>query len=99
MSEHVVPIRTYFFVFVALMLLLFLTVAVSWKNLGSWNLVIALAVGITKATLIMLFFMHVKYCSKLVWVFAASSFIFLIIMIGMTFGDYLSRGWIPVGGH
>jgi cytochrome c oxidase subunit 4 len=97
MTGHVVPIRTYFFVFVALMALLVLTVVVSWIPLGSGNLAVAMTIGIIKATLIILFFMHVRYSSKLVWVFAASSFVWLAIMLLITFSDYLSRGWIPIG--
>jgi cytochrome c oxidase subunit 4 len=102
-THHVVPIKTYGLVFAALMVLLVLTVIVSWYDLGALNLAIAMTIAIVKATLIILYFMHARYGSRLVWVFAASSFLFLFIMIAITFGDYLSRGWLDTphlpGGH
>jgi cytochrome c oxidase subunit IV len=102
-THHVVPIKTYGIIFAALMVLLLLTVGVAQLDLGSANLAIAMAVAIVKATLIILYFMHARYGTRLVWVFAASSFLFLFILIAITFGDYLSRGWIDVtpmpGGH
>lgn len=102
-AHHVVPIKTYVIVFTALMVLLFLTVGVAQLHLGSLNLAVAMLVAIVKATLIILFFMHAKYGTRLVWVFAASSFLFLAIMLLITFGDYLTRGWVETtpmpGGH
>jgi cytochrome c oxidase subunit IV len=102
-AHHVVPIKTYLLVFGSLMVLLALTVGVAKLDLGSANLAIAMLVAIVKATLIILYFMHARYGTRLVWVFAASSFLFLFIMIVITFGDYLSRGWLDTtplpGGH
>jgi cytochrome c oxidase subunit IV len=100
-AHHVVPIKTYLGIFAALMVLLFLTVGVAQFDLGSANLAIAMLVAIVKATLIVLYFMHAKYGSRLVWVFASASFLFLFIMIAITFGDYLSRPWLgttPMSG-
>lgn len=102
MSGHVVPIRTYFTIFILLMVLLFITYAASLVNLGphgSLNLAIAMTIAIVKATLIILFFMHVKYSSRLVWVYAGASFVWLLIMFAITFGDYLTRGWMPVSHY
>jgi cytochrome c oxidase subunit IV len=102
-AHHVVPIKTYLLVFTALMVLLALTVGVAQLDLGAANLAIAMLVAIVKATLIILYFMHARYGTRLVWVFAASSFVFLFIMLAITFGDYLSRGWLDTtplpGGH
>jgi cytochrome c oxidase subunit IV len=94
--HHVVPIKTYVIIFTALMVLLLMTVGVAQLDLGSANLAIAMLVAIVKATLIILYFMHARYGTRLVWVFAASSFLFLFILIAITFGDYLSRGWLEV---
>lgn len=87
-------LRTYYLIFLALMLLLALTVAVSFVDLGAFNELIALAIAAVKAVLVILFFMHVRYSSRLTWVFAAAGFVWLLIMVGWTFSDYLSRGWM-----
>jgi len=95
--HHVVPPSTLFAVFAALLVLMVLTVIVAFQPLGNFNLPIALTIAVIKATLIMLFFMEVKYGSKLLWVFAGTSFVFLLIMLIMTMNDYLTRQWVHVG--
>jgi cytochrome c oxidase subunit IV len=65
-------------------------------HLGPLNLPVAMLIAIVKAVLIMLFFMHVKYSSKMVMLFSGVAFIFLFILVGLTMSDYLTRGWIPV---
>lgn len=92
-GHHIVPIRTYAVVFTTLLVLLVLTVAIAYVHLGALALPIAMAIAIVKALLIIMFFMEVKYQSKLVWVFAGSSFVFLIIMFVMTMNDYATRVW------
>jgi cytochrome c oxidase subunit 4 len=52
-------------------------------------------IGIVKATIIILFFMHVRYSSKMVWVIAAAGFVWLLILVGLTLTDYFSRTWLP----
>jgi cytochrome c oxidase subunit 4 len=59
---------------------------------------IAMAIAIAKTALIIIFFMHVRVSSRLTQVFAASSFIWLLILFVITMGDYLSRGWPPSAG-
>ena len=74
------------------MALLFLTWGLARINLGSFNIVVMLSIAIIKTVLVILFFMHVKYSPRLVWVFVAAGFIWLTIMIDLTLSDYLTRG-------
>lgn len=94
---HIVPPKVYAMVFLALMVFMAITVAVSFFDLGYFNLPIALTIAVIKTTLIIMFFMEVKYGSRLLWVFVCSSFIFLLIMFFMTMNDYWTRGWSPTG--
>ena len=97
MSEHVVSRKIYFAIFGALMVLTGLTVWVAQFNLpGSWNAIVALSIAVFKATLVVLYFMHVRYSSKLTWVFVCAGIIWLIILLAFTLSDYLTRGWVPI---
>jgi cytochrome c oxidase subunit 4 len=93
--HHVVPKSTYVIIFVWLLVLLVLTVAASKVDLGFWNAPVALTIAIVKAVLIVLFFMHVRYSSRLVQLFAASGFVWLAIMLSFTMADVWARlaGW------
>jgi cytochrome c oxidase subunit IV len=93
--EHVTPQGVYFGIFGALMVLTIITVAVAWVNLGTLNVLVALGVAIIKATLVVLYFMHVKYSSKLTWIVVGSGVFWLIILLSITMADYLTRGWMP----
>jgi cytochrome c oxidase subunit 4 len=75
------------------MVLTAVTVGAAFVNLGSFNFPVAISIAITKATLVILFFMHVKYSSRLTKMIVAMSFFFLFILFGLTLTDYLSRGW------
>jgi cytochrome c oxidase subunit 4 len=92
--EHHVPKRTYFVVFGALMVLTVLTVAVAFRDLGSLNVLVALAVAGAKATMVVLFFMHVKYSSRLTQLVVIAALAWLAILFGITMTDYLTRGWL-----
>jgi cytochrome c oxidase subunit 4 len=92
MSGHISPKSSYYTIFGALMVLTAVTVAVAFVNLGAFNFPVALGIAITKATLVVLFFMHVKYSSQLTKMFVAMAFFFLAILFGLTMTDYLSRG-------
>jgi cytochrome c oxidase subunit IV len=96
---HVLPLSIYFGVFTALLVLTGTTVAVAFVDLGPMNNVVAMAIATLKATLVILFFMHVKYSSKLTSIVVASGFLWLGIMVGLTFVDYGTRGWFGVAGH
>jgi len=94
MSGHVTPKSLYYFVFLALMIGTALTVLVAKFDLGPFNNVVMLAIACAKALLVVLFFMHVRWSTRLTWVVAASGFFWLIILFGLTMGDYMSRGWM-----
>jgi cytochrome c oxidase subunit IV len=91
-SEPHVSIRTYALVFLALLVLTGLTTAIAFLDLGgSINTMVALAIAVGKALLVILYFMHVRYSDKLTWVFAAAGFFWLLILIGGTMDDVLTR--------
>src|ERR671927_1079304 len=93
MSEHIVPRKTYYSVFGALIVLTALTVFAANINFGRMNDVIAMTIAVTKMMLVLLFFMHVRYSSRLLWVIVASMFFWLLILLLLTLTDYTSRGW------
>jgi cytochrome c oxidase subunit 4 len=93
MAGHISPIKTYITIFGALMVGTVITVAAAFVNLGALNFPVAISIAIVKATLVVLFFMHLKYSSKLTKLVCASAFFFLIVLFGLTMTDYLSRGW------
>jgi cytochrome c oxidase subunit 4 len=99
MSVHVVPLRVYFVIFVSLMVLTAATVAVAYVDLGPLNTVLALAIAVSKATLVILYFMHVRYSANLTKLVVAGSFLWLLIMLGITMTDYWSRGWLMTPGR
>jgi len=96
MSGHVVPRKVYYAVFAALLVLTAITTAVAFVDLGPWNTVVALGIAFLKATLVALFFMHVKYSSRLTQVVVAGGLFWLAILIVLTLSDFVSRGWLPV---
>jgi cytochrome c oxidase subunit IV len=94
MSGHVAPKSMYYTVFGALIVGTALTVGAAEVDLGALNNVVMLAIACTKALLVILFFMHVRWSSRLTWVVAASGFVWLLILFGITMTDYLTRGWV-----
>jgi cytochrome c oxidase subunit 4 len=92
-EHHVVSPTIYVVVFVALLVGTALTVWASFIDLGPWNPVIALAIATSKATLVVLYFMHVKYSSKLTKLTISAGLFTLLALIGMTLSDYISRAW------
>ena len=94
MNSHIVPPKTYITIWASLMLLLLLTWGIAQVNLGTFNIVAALTIAVTKMLLVILFFMHVRYSKPLTWLFVAAGFIWLLIMIDLTLSDYLTRGLV-----
>ena len=94
MSGHVAPKSLYYTVFGALILGTFLTVVVARIDLGAMNNVAMLAIACTKALLVILFFMHVRWSSRLTWVVVASGVFWLMILFSLTMNDYMTRGWV-----
>ena len=93
MAGHISPKSTYIAIFGALMVCTILTVIAAFINLGNLNFPVALTIAVFKATLVVLFFMHVKYSSKLTKLIVGVAFFFLGILLTLTATDYLSRGW------
>ena len=71
--------------------LLVLTVGFSFVNLGPLNFVVALGIAVLKALLVVLFFMEVRWSSQMIWVFAAAGIVWLVLLIGGTLTDVVSR--------
>jgi cytochrome c oxidase subunit 4 len=93
-AHHVPSLKPYFVVFGILMIGTALTVAVAFFDLGPLNNVVMLTVAIVKAMFVVLYFMHVRWGSRLTWVIAGSGFLWLLIMFSFTLMDYMSRGWL-----
>jgi cytochrome c oxidase subunit 4 len=97
MSEHIVQPRIYLFIFLALMMGTGLTVLAAFYDFpGPLNAVVALTIAVIKATLVILYFMHVRYSGRLIWLVIGSALFWLAIMFAITFSDYSSRGWLPI---
>jgi cytochrome c oxidase subunit 4 len=94
MSGHIVSPRIYYVIFITLIVLTGVTVWVAFLDLKFMNTIVALTIAVTKATLVVLFFMHMKYSTRLTWVVAASGVVWLAIMVALMMSDYLSRGWV-----
>jgi len=96
-QDHVVPVTTYVMVFLALMVGTGLTVAASYVDLGIWNTPVAMVIAITKASLVVLFFMHLKYSPRLLWVWVGAAVFFLGQLVLGTGADYLARAFLNLG--
>lgn len=96
MSEHIVQPRVYLVIFLALMLGTALTVIAAFRDFpGPLNAVVALTIAVVKATLVVLYFMHVRYSSRLIWLVIGSALFWLAIMFALTVSDYWTRTWLP----
>jgi cytochrome c oxidase subunit 4 len=98
MSAHVVSLRVYCAVFAALMFFTAVTVGVAYLDLGPLNVIVALAIAVTKAVLVILYFMHIRYSTRLTRLVVASGFFWLWVLIAFTMSDVVSRGWLGFPG-
>lgn len=99
MSEHhILPVKLYFGIFAALMLFTALTVWVAFQDFGPFNDVIALGIATVKAALVVLYFMHVRYESRLVSISVVTGIAWLGVLVLLILMDYMSRGWLPFPG-
>jgi len=99
MKKPVVSIKTYTLTFLSLLALALATTLIGFVNLGPFSMVIAVTIAAAKATLIASFFMHALYESKVVRVILSGGIIWFLIMVTLTLGDYMTRGWVlPLGG-
>ena len=98
MSEHIVPVRIYVTIFLVLLVGTALTVWAPFQDFP-WqlNTIVAMTIAITKATFVVLYFMHVRYSTRLIWVILAAALFWMAIMFALTFSDYWTRGWISSG--
>jgi cytochrome c oxidase subunit 4 len=96
-DHHIVPRKVYYTIFGILMLCTYLTVQIAFFDLGALNTVAALGIAVLKATLVVLFFMHVKYSTRLTWVVVLGSIFWFGILLTLTMSDYLTRAWRTYG--
>lgn len=98
-SEHIVPIGIYVAVFLSLVVLTWVTTFVSTLDLGRLNIFVALSIAIFKASLVLLFFMHVKYATRLTKMIVMSGIYWLILLLFIVMMDLWTRGWMGVPGR
>jgi cytochrome c oxidase subunit IV len=100
-EEHHIGPATYWVIFAVLMVLLVVTVIAARINFGYAliNVAVALAIAVVKAVLIVLYFMHVRYTTRLIQLFVSFGFFWLLVLIGFTLNDYLTRTWLPTLGR
>ena len=93
---HILPPSVYYGIFGALMVLTALTVGAAYVDLGVLNIGVALGIAVVKASLVVLFFMHVKYSSRLIWIVLGGGLFWLAILLSLLMLDYGSRGWMNI---
>lgn len=99
MKQPAVSIKAYTFTFLALLALVLITSLIGFLDLGPFTMVVALTIATMKAILIASFFMHALYESKVIRVILAGGVIWFLIMVSLTLGDYMTRGWVlKLGG-
>ena len=96
MTQHIVEKKTYYAVFGSLMALLAATVGIAYLHLGKLNVIAAVTIAFAKAILIVLYFMHVRYSPRLIWIFVGAGFFWLGILFALSFADFFTRGWLPL---
>lgn len=95
MSGHVVSVRIYLLIFIALLVLTGTTVGVAYLDMGGHlNTIVAISIACFKAMLVVLYFMHLRYTGHLLKIVAASGLLWLVILLALTMSDYLTRDWI-----
>ena len=98
MSEHIVSVRVYITIFLVLLVGTALTVWAAFVDFPlGLNTIIAMTIAVTKATFVVLYFMHVRYSSRLVWVIVGSALFWMAILFAFTFADYMTRARLSTG--
>jgi cytochrome c oxidase subunit 4 len=92
-EHHITPPGVYVVIFLTLLVFTAITVGASYIEMGIFNPVVALAIGVVKATLVVLFFMGVKYSTRLTHLTVFAGLFTFMALIGMTLADYFSRAW------
>lgn len=93
-QHHIVPVRVYLGIISILMVLTIITVWAAFMDFGFLNTVIAVAIAVVKALLVVMFFMHLKYSARILWLYAGAGAVFFIIMLAFLLSDYASRDWL-----
>ncbi|MBI1293714.1 hypothetical protein GC175_02000 [bacterium] len=91
---HITSLRTYIIVYIALLVLLGLTVGAAYIDFGGWGVLVALTIATVKAVLVLLYFMHLRHSDQIFWIVVLTAFFMLMTLLVIVFSDYLSRGWI-----
>jgi cytochrome c oxidase subunit 4 len=92
-EQHIVGPRIYLLIYAALLIGTLATVGASYVEMGAFNPVVALGIACVKATLVVLFFMHIKYSSRLMKMVVGAGVFTFLILVGMSMSDYISRAW------
>ena len=98
-EHHIVPKRVYFLVFFSLIVLTWVTTLVAEIDLGALNIYVALSIAIFKASLVVLFFMHVKYGTRLTKMIVLCGLYWLLLLLFIAMADLWTRGWMGVPGR
>jgi cytochrome c oxidase subunit IV len=96
--HHVDSVKTYAIVWISLLALTLTTSLVARVELGPFNVVVALAIAVVKMLLVALFFMHIRHSGKLTRLVVLGGLLWMLILIGLTLADVVTRGWIGVPG-
>lgn len=96
-AHHVVPRKIYYRIFGALMLMTAITVGVAYIDLGPINTIVAIVIACLKAMIVVLYFMHVKFGTRLVKLTVIAGLYWMGILLTLTLSDYLTRGWGTYG--
>ena len=96
-QHHIVPVNIYYGIFTLLLLMTGVTVAVAYVDLGRLNAVATLAIACFNALIVVLYFMHVKYGSRLIKLTVIAGLYWIGIIFALTLGDYLTRAWGTFG--
>ncbi len=98
MSEHIVSKNIYYAICATLLVMTGLTYWAATRDLGQFNIVVALTIATFKATLVVLFFMHARYSPRRTQFVIISGIVWLAILLALTLTDYLTRAWLPIDG-
>ena len=97
--EHIDSVKTYALVLITLLVLTVLTTLVAFVDLGNFSVVVALGIAVTKMLLVALFFMHVRYSTRLTRLVIVGGLMWLAILLLLTLSDFFTRGWLGTPGR
>jgi cytochrome c oxidase subunit 4 len=98
MSGPSMSLKAYLLTYAGLLALTLSTVLIGYIDLGWGSMFVAVFIAAAKATLVALFFMHALIEKKLVWLVIAGALVWFLILLSLTLGDYITRGWLPFPG-